>query len=193
MVWVRYRRIRKITSAVARAQDGNALARQDRIRKKLYFLTLCCIIIAFPLTMALLFQTVVDVAPWHLDYNFDALHFGPDPYNIYFITFTTSDKVTFPNMNVAYIAVIAGIATFIPFGTTPEALNMYREGLLAVGLGYLFPKLKQEYVPKPKKGSGFSFLSFVNPIRNSILRPTQRGRTLLGTRYVSFPPLASTC
>lgn len=38
----------------------------------------------------------------------------------------------------------SGIAVFVFFGFGRDALNMYRAGLLALGLGRLFPSLKQE-------------------------------------------------
>jgi pheromone a factor receptor len=140
-------------------------------------MTLVCIIVVLPLIMVLLFLNIVQGAPWNLPYDFDALHFGPDPFNVYFISFTTTDMMSFSSLNIAYIGEIAGIAVFIPFGTTPEALNMYRGLLLSAGLGYVFPKLKKEYVPHAKRGgSSFSWGSLTSPLR---------GMSLLGTRYVS--------
>jgi pheromone a factor receptor len=169
--FVRYRRIEKVTRDVAHSQDGVSAARHDRLRVKLYFTTLVCIIVVLPLVMVLLFRNIVQGAPWNLPYDFDALHFGPDPYNVYFISFTTSDRLTFPAMNIAYIGTVAGIFVSIPFGTTPEAINMYRGMLLALGLGYLFPKLRNEYVPGPKRASKFGWGSW-------------RGKSLLGSKYV---------
>lgn len=139
-------------------------------------MTLVCIIVVLPLVMVLLFLNIVQGAPWNLPYDFDALHFGPDPFNVYFISFTTTDMMSFSSLNIAYIGEIAGIAVFIPFGTTPEALNMYRGLLLSAGLGYVFPKLKDEYVPRAKRGgSSFSWGSLTAHLR---------GMSLLGTRYV---------
>ncbi|KAH6627867.1 pheromone A receptor-domain-containing protein [Chaetomium tenue] len=173
LTFYRYRKIDKVTREVARSKDGVAAARQDRVRKKLYFMTLVCIIVVLPLIMVLLFLNIIEGAPWDLPYDFDTLHFGPDPFNVYFISFTTSDMMSFSAMNIVYIGEIAGIAVFIPFGTTPEALNMYRGLLLAAGLGYVFPKLKEEYVPRAKRGgSSFSWGSLAGPLR---------GMSLLGT------------
>lgn len=141
-------------------------------------MTLVCIIVVLPLIMVLLFLNIVEGAPWDLPYGFDKLHFGPDPFNVYFISFTTTDMMSFSSMNIVYIAELAGIAVFIPFGTTPEALNMYRGLLLAAGLGYVFPKLREEYVPRAKRGgSSFSWGSLAGPLR---------GMSLLGTRYVFY-------
>lgn len=129
--------------------------------------------------MVLLFNNIVEGAPWNLPYDFDAVHFGPDPFNVYFISFTTSDRLNFTALNIAYIGEAAGIIVFIPFGTTPEALNMYREMLLSLGLGYAFPRLREEYVPRESRSNGtwFSWSS---------LSCSLRGKNLLGTRYTSF-------
>lgn len=144
-------------------------------------MTLFCIIMVMPLTMVLLFVNIVDGAPWDLPYDFDALHFGPDPFNIYFISFTTSDRMSFPALNTAFIGEVAGIVVFIPFGTTPEALNMYREMLLALGLDYVFQKLKNEYVPCSSRSSGFRY-------RWCSLARSLRGKSSLGTKYAFHPP-----
>ncbi|KAK4242631.1 hypothetical protein C8A03DRAFT_29227 [Achaetomium macrosporum] len=164
LTFYRYRKIDKATRDVARSQDGVAAARQERVRKKLYFMTLFCIIVVLPLIMVLLSRNIVEGAPWNLPYDLYALHFGTDPFNIYFISFTTSDMMNFPSLASSFIAELAGIAVFIPFGTTPEALNMYRELLLACGLGYIFPKLREEYVPRPKRGSSL-WSSFTRSLR----------------------------
>ncbi|EAQ89200.1 hypothetical protein CHGG_05819 [Chaetomium globosum CBS 148.51] len=140
LTFYRYRKIDKVTREVARSKDDVAAARQDRVRRKLYFMTLVCIIVVLPLIMVLLFLNIVE---------------------------------RFSSMNIVYIAELAGIAVFIPFGTTPEALNMYRGLLLAAGLGYVFPKLREEYVPRAKRGgSSFSWGSLAGPLR---------GMSLLGT------------
>ncbi|KAL2164561.1 hypothetical protein VTH06DRAFT_3778 [Thermothelomyces fergusii] len=174
VAFYRFRKIEKATRDIARSQGGIAAARQDRVRKKLYFMTLFCIIVNLPLIMVLLFNNIVQGAPWNLPYDFDALHFGPDPFNVYFISFTTSDRMSFTALNIAYIGEVAGIVVFIPFGTTPEALNMYREMLLYLGLGYIFPSLKEEYVPHTTRVAG-SWLSW------SCFSRSLRGKTLLGT------------
>lgn len=116
-------------------------------------MTLVCIVVVLPLVMVLLFVNIAVGAPWTLPYDFDLLHFGPDPFNDAFISFTTTDRMAFTTLNLGYVAELSGIAVFFPFGTTPEALNMYRAMLLGVGLGAVFPKLKDEYVPRPPKQS----------------------------------------
>ncbi|KAL2140561.1 hypothetical protein VTI28DRAFT_3616 [Corynascus sepedonium] len=169
LAFYRYRKIERSTRDISNSQGDIAAARQDRVRKKLYFMTLFCIIMVMPLTMVLLFVNIVDGAPWDLPYDFDALHFGPDPFNIYFISFTTSDRMSFPALNTAFIGEIAGIVVFIPFGTTPEALNMYREMLLALGLDYVFPKLKNESSTSTRNDS-------LIPLTEEVVLASRNGR-----------------
>ncbi|KAK4123685.1 hypothetical protein N657DRAFT_716867 [Parathielavia appendiculata] len=176
LAFFRYQKIDKVTKDVARSQGGVAAARRERVRMKLYFFTLCCIVLVLPLIMVMLFVYIVEGGPWNRRYDFDALHFGPDPYNIYFISFTTSDMLTFSELNTSLIGVCAGILVAIPFGTTPEAINMYRGMLLAVGLGYIFPKLRKEYIPGTKRGSSFSWGSLGRALR---------GKPLLGSNTPS--------
>ncbi|KAL2271712.1 hypothetical protein VTJ83DRAFT_1083 [Remersonia thermophila] len=160
LAFYRYRKIDKATRDILRSSTGAAASKQNRVRMKLYFMTLVAIVIILPVIMVLLFAYIVEGAPWDLPYDFDAIHYGPDPFNMYFISFTTSDKLTFAQLNLAYLAIFGSFLVFVPFGTTPDALNMYRTMLLAVGLGYCFPKLREEYVPRSNHGSRFTWRAF---------------------------------
>ncbi|KAL1844024.1 hypothetical protein VTJ49DRAFT_5775 [Mycothermus thermophilus] len=159
LTFYRYRKIDRATRDVLRSNTGTAASKQHRVRMKLYFMTLVAIVVILPVIMVLLFTYIVEGAPWDLPYDFDAIHYGPDPFNMYFISFTTSDKLTFAQLNLAYISELSSFLVFVSFGTTPEALNMYRTMLLAVGLGYCFPKLREEYVPSSEHGSRFTWRS----------------------------------
>lgn len=87
--------------------------------------------------------------------------------------------MSFQQLAINYIPEIAGIVLFIPFGTTIDALNAYRKALVLLGLGNLFPKLREEIKAKPRdKGSSPSWWSsFIRPLRSTT-----------SSRYVpSFP------
>ena len=180
MTFIRYRKIEKVTSIIS-SEDDIAAARQARVRKKLYFITVVVILVALPLVSALMiYYILVARDAWPKPYNFNATHFGPDPFNIYFISFTTSDMMNWQDLSTDYIGLLAGIFLFVPFGTTAEALNMYRKILLAIGLGYIFPKLKNVYHPTLKRRSESRWWS-------SVARSV-RGKSLLTSRYDFFPP-----
>ncbi|KAK4185352.1 pheromone A receptor-domain-containing protein [Podospora australis] len=143
ITFIRYRKIEAFARNILSSNDSIAAARQARVRKKLYFMTLTIIIVVLPLVLTLLARNLKVGLPWTAPYDYDFFHFGADPFNIYFVSFTTSDKMTFQALVINYIAELAGIMIFIPFGTTVDALNSYRKCLLFVGLGYVFPKLRQ--------------------------------------------------
>ncbi|KAL2022301.1 hypothetical protein VTK56DRAFT_5699 [Thermocarpiscus australiensis] len=163
LTFYRYRKIERATRDALCSDDGTTAARQNRVRVKLYFITLCCIVVALPLTMVL-FVSNITMGAWSQHYDFHALHFGPDPFNSHFIAFTTSDRMNFQDSAQSFIGELAGIAVFISFGTTTEALNMYRKCLLAIGLGFIFPKLKEEYTFAPGRGSRFTW--WASPTRS---------------------------
>jgi pheromone a factor receptor len=65
------------------------------------------------------------------------------------------DYPEFQYLNWSPVAL--GFLIFFFYGVTTEAINRYREGLLKLGLGHLWPVLKEPYVPsRSKTGSTFS-------------------------------------
>lgn len=184
LTFYRYRKIERLTRDLVASEDDVAAARQRRVRKKLYFMTLVVIVVALPLVISLLVSYIRDGGDWwDQPYDFNAVHYGPDPFNIYFISFTTSDMMNYIDLSVDYIGLVAGIVVFIPFGTTTEALNMYRKSLLSLGLGFIFPGLRREYQPSLRRGSRFTWWS-------SLTR-SLRGKSPLTSTYDAFPPAPS--
>ncbi|KAK4163405.1 putative pheromone receptor [Cladorrhinum sp. PSN259] len=186
LTFYRYRKIESATKKIIMSQDSVAAARQGRVRKKLYFTTLSCIVVVLPLCLTLFVRNIMAGMPWDKPFDFDSFHFGPDPFNSKFISFTTSDMMHFEQLTTAYIPEISGLVLFVPFGTTIEALNAYRKVLLLFGLGYLFPQLRQEIKLKPRnKGSSPSWWSsFLRPLRstsNSTNNNSHRKASLLPT------------
>ncbi|KAK3322344.1 pheromone A receptor-domain-containing protein [Apodospora peruviana] len=177
----RYRRIEKTNSHVIHVRDNAQLYRQQRVRRKLYFLSFSVLIVVVPLTCFFFVANVLEGLPWTLPYDFNRIHYGPSPYNIHSVTFTTSDKMGFGDLTVNYIAILSAIAIFITFGTTTEAYNEYRKCLLVVGLGKIFPKLYQEYRPTPPSSAQRSWWSSLT----SPLLSKDRTVTRLLTNYRS--------
>jgi pheromone a factor receptor len=148
------------------SHDTAMSARQNRIRRKLYFMTLGILVIVVPLTLAFFILNIVDGwVYWSQPYDFNAIHYGPDPFNTYFISFTTSDLVRSVDMNMNYIPALTGFVTFFVFGTTADSLNSYRKMLLCFGLGYIFPRLREEYRPTDgRRSAGRSWLSSISRV-----------------------------
>jgi pheromone a factor receptor len=79
-----------------------------------------------------------------MPYNFSKIH---DPATFNLITFTTSQGMSFLEMNGNYMAIITVLPIFWFFGFTKEAVNKYRVYCLNIGLVRFFPKLHEEYDP----------------------------------------------
>lgn len=165
-VFRRFRQIEKLNKETMQSHDTAMSARQNRIRRKLYFMTLAILFIVVPLTLTFFVLNIIDGwAYWSQPYDFNAIHYGPDPFNTYFISFTTSDLMRSVDMNVNYIPALTGIVTFFVFGTTADSLNSYRKMLLCFGLGYIFPRLREEYRPADgRRSAGRSWLSSISRV-----------------------------
>ncbi|KAK0646340.1 pheromone A receptor-domain-containing protein [Cercophora newfieldiana] len=165
LVFRRFRRIEKATRQVVHSHDTIMSARQHLVRRKLYFMTLGILIIVVPLICALFVLNILDGwSYWSDPYDYELIVHGPDPFNHRFISFTTSDMVRFVDMNINYIPTLTSFFIFWIFGTTTEALNDYRRLLLLFGLGYIFPKLHQEYIREEGRRGERSWLSSLSRI-----------------------------
>ncbi|KAK0623090.1 pheromone A receptor-domain-containing protein [Immersiella caudata] len=167
VVFIRFRRIERMTQVI-HSYDTVMSARRHRVRRKLYFMTLGILVIVVPLICALFILNVRDgYEYWSDPYDYELIVHGPDPFNHDFISFTTSDMVRFVDMNINYIPTLAALVIFAIFGMTTEGLNDYRRLLLFFGLGYIFPKLNEEYNPDSQRSrSGWlSSFSRIFPIR----------------------------
>ncbi|KAK3375449.1 pheromone A receptor-domain-containing protein [Podospora didyma] len=157
ITFIRYWRIQKSTQDVlGNAVDSVTLARQMRVRRKLYFLTLSVLVIIMPLILVLFAFNLRLGGTWSIPYDYNRIHFGPDPFNMEFISFSTSEFMSTNELVINYVPALTGFAMFFTFGTTPEAINQYRRYLLAAGLGRFFPKLLEEYVSRPRQASSRS-------------------------------------
>ncbi|KAK0621293.1 pheromone A receptor-domain-containing protein [Bombardia bombarda] len=178
LAFVRYRRLEKVARESLRSYDSVRSARQQRVRQKLYFMSLAILLVVLPVVAVLFAVNLMDGWPWTTPYDYNSLHFGPGPYNMYAITFTTSDIMSFGDLTINYIPVLSSVAIFIAFGTTAEAINQYRKFLLAIGLGKLFPNLHIEYQQSP---SGSGSRSWFRTITRPLL-----GRNATGTSNSQF-------
>ena len=89
-------------------------------------------------------------------YDFARIHSGQNPYPFTLVSFTTSDQVSFIDLNNNYISTITAVPIFWFFGATKEAINTYRSYLLSIGFGRFFPGLHEEYDPDRFSGRSWS-------------------------------------
>lgn len=154
LTYLRYREIAKTTeSALSRNRVANH--RAQRTRRRLYLMVMSIMVPFLPMTIVMFVNNVLAVGSME-PFDYDQIHNHASPYPWNSVTYVTSDQISFPLMNVPYIAVLTAIPIFAFFGMTKDAMNDYRRLLLGVGLGRVFPRLREEYDPDRSVRSDFS-------------------------------------
>nr|CCI69942.1 pheromone receptor 1 [Neurospora dodgei] len=138
----KYRQLEKLTREVIPSDDSIRTARQKRLRRKLYFLTLSILVLVVPIVCVFFVFNLVEGWPWSLPFDLHRIHA-----NIDFVSFTTTERMQVTAVLTNYVPVVSSAAICITFGTTVEAYNQYRLLLVFLGLGKIWPKLYQEYDP----------------------------------------------
>nr|CAO78598.1 pheromone receptor 1 [Neurospora discreta] len=138
----KYRQLEKLTREVLPSDDSIRTARQKRLRRKLYFLTLSILILVVPTVCVFFVFNLIQGWPWSLPFDIHRIHA-----NINFVSFTTTERMKVSAVLTNYVPVVSSAAICITFGTTVEAYNQYRLVLVFLGLGKVWPKLYQEYDP----------------------------------------------
>ncbi|CAK7213804.1 a-factor receptor [Sporothrix curviconia] len=144
-----YRKFRQVDTSSQAALGGTnsvAYARRQRARRKLYFMIMCILAPYTPIIVAFVAVNIIEGWPWNFPVGFNVVHFnGPVPYNS--ISILSAQDLGFLALNMSWIPVVSAYVAFVFFGTSKEAINIYREYLLALGLGRIFPKLHEAYDP----------------------------------------------
>ncbi|KJR86408.1 pheromone a factor receptor [Sporothrix schenckii 1099-18] len=142
----RFRQVDESSRAALGSTNSVAYARRQRARRKLYFMVLCILVPYTPLIAAFCAINIIMGLPWNYPSDFETNHYhGPNPYNTIYVL---SDKdAGFMALNMGWIPVVSAFVAFVFFGTSKEAINVYRTYLLAVGFGRFFPDLHEPYDP----------------------------------------------
>lgn len=151
LTWIRFREVEKSTSAARNNNNGSMNRRHLRIRRKLFLMTMVILVPFFPMQMFWLYSNIVSGLNDLQPYDFHRIH-SSGTFNL--VTFTTSDKMSFVEMNMNYVAILSVIPIAWFFAATKDAINTYRVYLLALGMGRFFPKLHVEYEPDRTRSSG---------------------------------------
>nr|CCI69948.1 pheromone receptor 1 [Neurospora novoguineensis] len=138
----KYRQLEKLTREVIPSDDSIRTARQKRLRRKLYFLTLSILVLVVPIVCVFFVFNLIEGWPWSLPFDLHRIHA-----NINFVSFTTTERMQVATVLTNYVPVVSSAAICITFGTTVEAYNQYRLVLVFLGFGKIWPKLYQEYDP----------------------------------------------
>ncbi|KAK2600303.1 hypothetical protein QQS21_004944 [Conoideocrella luteorostrata] len=154
LIYKRFRDVFK-TTETALSTNRIALQRSQRAKRKLYLMVISILIPFFPVVVAIaVFNTVQmnGIKP----YNYDLIHNQGSPFPWNTILFLSSSQINWVFMNNCYINIATALPVFIFFGLTKEAINNYRQLALLVGLGVIFPGLREEYDPDKVTPAGGS-------------------------------------
>nr|CCI69940.1 pheromone receptor 1 [Neurospora calospora] len=144
----KYRQLEKLTREVIPSDASIRTARQKRLRRKLYFVTLSILVLVVPIVCVFFVFNLIEGWPWSLPFDLHRIHA-----NINFVSFTTTERMQVATVLTNYVPVVSSAAICITFGTTVEAYNQYRLVLVFLGFGKIWPKLYQEYDPDDSEPS----------------------------------------
>ncbi|KAL8388614.1 hypothetical protein RB595_009101 [Gaeumannomyces hyphopodioides] len=153
LAFKRFREIKKTTDAV-HSNNSSVASRANRTKRKLYGMTLSILLPYAILIFVFMYRNIRSEDTWAGPYSFSSVQDSPLWNKVLYVT---SAQAGFPRLQLNYVAILTAVPIFFFFGTSSEAINTWRCYLLALGLGRVFPGLKEEYDPdRPRKGGGSS-------------------------------------
>lgn len=153
MTFWRFRQLSRDTMSAFSTANSRATSRARRAKRRLYFMTLAILIPYLPVLLLIFANNVHYLLPFK-HYDFGAVRRGEiDGHPWSAIVLLPIAALDFPTLNDRYIAVLTAIPVFGFFGMSKDAINMYRGYLVALGLGRLWPVLREEYDPDSQVGS----------------------------------------
>ncbi|KAH6694712.1 pheromone receptor [Verticillium dahliae] len=154
LTFKRYRELRR-GMQTALSSNSSASSRQNRTRRRLYFMTISVLIPYLPLQLAHAVLNGLSSFPLQ-PFDFHKIRYEAAPFPWDSIVFMPSTQVPWIFLNNKYIPILTTVVIFIYFGITVDARRMYRHAVLAVGLGSMFPRLHHSdgYNFSDQSGSG---------------------------------------
>ena len=170
--------------------SSNAQARNSRARRKLYFMTMTIITPWLPLQLAFLFNNVRLGMPWAEPFQLSSIH--PKGWNQ--IDYSPISTVPWSHMYATYAYILEVLVIFLYFGLTKDAHDLYRGYLRALGLGKIFPKLNEEYIPSDRPRASLSSVWSRAKRASTFVSPTQTSqRQAKSSEFVSHFPTDLSC
>ncbi|KAJ6446524.1 pheromone receptor [Purpureocillium lavendulum] len=153
LIFHRYRQLSKVNDPVL-STNSTIQRRSLRTRRRLYLMVISIIVPFYPIVVLLAVLNIVymdGVQP----FDYHQMHNPPPPFPWDTIFLLPSDQVGWAYRNTQYISILTAIPICGFFGTTRDAINIYRRALLSLGLGRVFPVLKEVYDPdRDRSGTG---------------------------------------
>ena len=159
LTWIRFRQVEKQTMTARGSTSNPMQQRHQRIRRKLFFMCMSTMVLFLPLQIFFLYMNIKAGLDSLMPYDFKKIHDSP---MFDLVTFTTSPGMGFLDMNSNYVAIVTVGPLFWYFGLTKEAINIYRVYCLNIGLGRLFPRLREEYNPDRSRGGSKSWVQKIS-------------------------------
>ncbi|KAG6288298.1 hypothetical protein E4U46_003384 [Claviceps purpurea] len=178
-----FKRFRKVAKTTATALSSNRIAQQrsQRARRRLYLMVISILIPFLPVVVAL---TVLNILQMHgvLPYDYNEVHNHDLPIPWSTVVLITSSQISWAVLANCYISILTAIPIFVFFGLTKDAINDYRRIALFLGLGVLFPSLRQMYDPDKSFTVGDSSLGS-RQMQSTVCAPSET--ELLGSPVLS--------
>ncbi|GKT43834.1 pheromone a factor receptor [Colletotrichum spaethianum] len=141
LTWRRYSSIAQATRS-ALMSNSSAATRAGRTRWRLFFVMVCVIVPYSPLDC---YMAVVQFRTNFLSYGFDfnKIRQQANPYPWDTILLLPSDSLSFFELNHQYFVIATALPIFYFFGMTEDAKRTYRRVTRTLGLGRVFPWLRE--------------------------------------------------
>jgi pheromone a factor receptor len=130
---------------------------------KLFWLSFIMLAVVLPLQTYVLYYNIVANLPWQ-PFSWNAVH-GPEWNTVFPIP--TGGEVPFPDR---WITIAASFLLFLFYGLGNDAINLYRNTLVRLGLGRFFPTL---YAPYVGSSYGKGLLSSISTKTKSFVGKTR--------------------
>ncbi|GJC90507.1 pheromone a factor receptor [Colletotrichum liriopes] len=145
LTWRRYSLIAQITRS-ALMSNSSAASRASRTRRRLFFVMVCVLVPYGPLEC---YMAVVQFRTSLLSSGFDfhQIRQQVDPFPWDTVLLLPSSSLSFLELNHQYLTIATALPIVYLFGMTEDAMRTYCRGVRTLGLGRVFPWLRE--VPAP--------------------------------------------
>lgn len=153
ITWWKYRQIDiESRENLWNSRNSGAEARNARARRKLYFMTLTIVTPWVPMQLVFFYSNLSTGMPWDQPFRLPSIH--PEGWDQ--IDYSPISTVPWSHLYGTYVYALEILIIFLYFGLTKDAHDLWREYLRALGLGKIFPKLNEEYVPSDRPPASLS-------------------------------------
>ncbi|KZL79708.1 pheromone receptor [Colletotrichum incanum] len=141
LTWRRYSLIAQVTRS-ALMSNSSAVSRASRTRRRLFFVMFCVLVPYSPVDC---YVTVVQLRTYFLSSGFDfhKIRQQADPFPWDTVLLLPSSSLGFFELNHQYLAIATALPIGYFFGMTEDTMRTYCRGMQALGLGRVFPWLRE--------------------------------------------------